>query len=113
MLTGEFLRDSAQRSPERAALVDGGRRMSYRELDACANRFAHALLSLPLTENPKISILSSNRLEYAIAYFGAARCGYTLAHISTKITTDNLVYILLKAVLLNGKKSPGGFVHHV
>ena len=94
MLTGEFLRDSAQRFPERVALVDGSRRMSYGELDAYANRFAHALLSLPLTESPKISILSSNRLEYAIAYFGAARCGYTLAHISTKITIDNLVYML-------------------
>ncbi|SVA45784.1 uncharacterized protein METZ01_LOCUS98638, partial [marine metagenome] len=42
MLTGEFLRDSAQRSPERIALVDGDRRMSYGELDAYANRFAHA-----------------------------------------------------------------------
>ena len=46
MLTGEFLRDSAQRFPERVALVDGGRRMSYGELDAYANRFAHALLKM-------------------------------------------------------------------
>ena len=94
MLTGEFLMNSAQRYPGRIAIVDGDRRMSYKELDADANRFAHALLGLPLAESPKISILSSNRLEYAVAHFGVARSGYTLAHISTKSTSKNLAYML-------------------
>ena len=94
MLTGEFLRLSARRAPERTALTDGDRRLTYRELDAEANRLAHALLHLGADRDTRVAIMSSNRPEYAVAYFGAARAGVPLAHISTRCTTENLIYML-------------------
>ena len=96
MLTGEFLRLSAQRAPERTAVAGGDRRLSYRELDAESNRFAHALTTLGLTKGSTIAIMASNRPEYAIAYFGAARAGVLLAHVSLRSTAEDLRYMLDK-----------------
>ena len=96
MLTGEFLRLSARRAPDQTAVTDGRRRLSYRELDAEANRFAHALANLGLTRGSTIAIMASNRPEYAIAYFGAARAGVLLAHVSLRSTAEDLRYMLDK-----------------
>ena len=96
MLTGEFLRLSARRAPQRLAVIGSGRRLTYRELDAAANRFAHGLLRLGIVTGGRIAIMASNRPEYAIAYFGAARAGVLLAHISLRSTADNLAYMLGK-----------------
>ena len=41
---GEMLWESAQRFPEKVALVFQGQKISYRELDGLANSFANALL---------------------------------------------------------------------
>ena len=95
MLTGEFLRLSARRVPGRIAIVGAGRRLSYRELDAEANRLAHALLHLGAGRDTRVAIISSNRPEYASVYFGCARAGVLLAHLSTRCTVENLVYMLL------------------
>lgn len=94
MLTGEFLRLSARRAPARTAIVGAGRRLTYRDLDAEANRVANALLHLGADRETRVAIMSSNRPEYAAVYFGAARAGVMLAHISTRCTVDNLVYML-------------------
>ena len=94
MLTGEFLRLSARRVPGRIAIVGAGRRLSYRELDAEANRLAHALLHLGAGRDTRVAIISSNRPEYASVYFGCARAGVLLAHLSTRCTVENLVYML-------------------
>ena len=96
MLTGEFLRLPARRSPNHMAIIGSGRRLTYGEFDAEANRFAHGLLSLGADKGTKVAILSTNRPEYAIAYFGAARAGCLLAHLSVRSTVENLVFMLKK-----------------
>ena len=94
MLTGEFLRLAARRAPARTAIIGPDRRLTYRELDAEANRLAHALLHLGAGRDTRVAIMSNNRPEYAVVYFGAARAGVLLAHISTRCTADNLVRML-------------------
>ena len=94
MLTGEFLRLSARRAPGRTAIIGAGRRLTYRELDTEANQLAHALQHLGAGRDTRVAIMSGNRPEYAAVYFGAARAGNLLAHLSTRCTADNLVYML-------------------
>jgi len=45
---GDSLRRSAARRPDKTALIEGERRLSYRALDAEVNRFANYLLGLGL-----------------------------------------------------------------
>lgn len=96
MLTGEFLRLPARRSPDHPAVIGEHDTLTYGELDEEANRFAHGLLKLGADKGTKIAILSTNRPEYAVAYFGAARAGCLLAHLSTRSTAANLIFMLEK-----------------
>ena len=71
MLTGEMLRRSAYRFPDKPAILWNGTSLSYRDLDARANQLAHALLGLGLKPGAKVAMLSRNRPEYGIVFFGA------------------------------------------
>ena len=94
MVVGDILRNSATRSPDRIALIGRGQRLTYAEFERCANRLANALIALDLDKGAKVAILSSNRPEYAIAYFAIARTPYVSAHCSTRSIATELVYVL-------------------
>ena len=96
MLAGDFPRNSAARAPDRVALIGRGQRLTYAQFDEQANRLANALLDLGLRKGAKVAILSTNRPEYAIAYFGIARTPYVSVHCSTRSTADELLYVLNK-----------------
>lgn len=96
MLVGDFLRDSAARSPDRVALIGRGQRLTYAQFDAEANRLANALLNLQLKKGAKVAILSTNCAEYAIAYFAIARTPYISAHCSTRSIGHELALVLNK-----------------
>jgi acyl-CoA synthetase (AMP-forming)/AMP-acid ligase II len=94
MLVGDILHNSAVRAPDHVALIGRGKRLSYAEFEESANRLANALISLKLDKGAKVAILSSNRPEYAIAYFAIARTPYISAHCSTRSIASELVYVL-------------------
>src|SRR3990170_6019952 len=97
MLTGDMLRRSAERVPDKTAIIFQGTRVSYRDLDSQANQFAHAMLELNLAKGAKVAILSRNRTEYATIFFGAARTGAVLVNVSVLYALEELVYVLEKA----------------
>lgn len=97
MLTGDMLRRSAARFPDKTAIVWEGRRTSYAALNAAANRFAHALRAFGLAKGAKVGIVSRNRTEYGIVFFGAARSGCVLVNLSVLYSSAELEYVLNKA----------------
>lgn len=98
MLTGAMLTCSARRFPNKTAIVDGDRSITYRALDEATTRFANYLLDgLGLNKGDKLAILSLNRLEYGIAFLGAARSGVVLVNLSTMYGPSDLSYVLAKA----------------
>lgn len=96
MLVGDFLRDSARRTPDRVALTGRGECLSYAQFDERANRLANALLGLRLRKAAKVAILSTNSPQYAVAYFAIARTPYVSVHCSTRSTDSELAYVLNK-----------------
>ena len=97
MLTGDMLRRSAERFPEKPAILWQGSSLTYRELNAEANQLAHALLDLGLEKGAKIAVLSRNRPEYGPIFFGVARTGFVLVNVSVLYAPDELAYVLDKA----------------
>lgn len=96
MLIGEILRLSAARFPDKTALIDGSRRMTYGELDAQASRFAAALSAHGIVKGARIAVLAANCCEMASIYFGAARAGVIMAALSTRSTAGDVAYMLSK-----------------
>ena len=94
MLTGDILRNSAQRHPQKAAVIHGARTLSYGTLEAEANRFANALLGHGLGKGDVIAVMSRNLPEYLIIHFGNARTGCLLVNLSPAYAVDEIEAIL-------------------
>jgi fatty-acyl-CoA synthase len=87
---GDVLRASARQVPEKTAIIEGDTRLSYDALDRAADTFANALLARGLGAGGTIAIMSPNRAEYPVLFFGAARAGCLQAHLSTRYTVGEI-----------------------
>jgi len=93
---GDLLRDRARRAPAASALIEGGRRLSYAEFDAASDRLAASLVASGLAPGARLGAMMTNRSEYALLAFAAARAGLVLAHFSTRSTGRDLAYMIGK-----------------
>jgi len=75
LLLGELLRRHARYRGAKTAYAIGARRVTYGELDAMANRLAHALRALGVGHGDRIATLAPNRVEYPAIYFAVAKLG--------------------------------------
>ncbi|WP_438020867.1 class I adenylate-forming enzyme family protein [Sorangium sp. So ce315] len=76
--TDRFLIDSALRSfaasrPDHVALVSEGRRLTYRELDALADRCAALFREAGVHRGDRVMIALDNGVDAVVAYYGALR----------------------------------------
>ena len=65
----------AQARPGAVAIVAGDRRVTYAELDARANRAAHAFARRGVVDGDRVAVALRNRPEFLEAAAGAARLG--------------------------------------
>ena len=72
---GEMLWESAQRFPEKIAVIFQGQKNSYRELDGLVNSFANALARLGVRKGDRVALYMANRPEYIVCVYGIARLG--------------------------------------
>jgi long-chain acyl-CoA synthetase len=91
---GDLLKRAARRFPERIALTEGARSVSYTELERDANRFANYLVSRGLKPGDKISTICNNSVEFVKALFGIHRAGLVWVPINTMLGPDDMSYIL-------------------
>ncbi len=91
---GDLLKRAAQRFPERIAVTDGNRRVSYAEIERDANRFANYLVSRGLKPGDKISTICNNSIEFVKALFGIHRAGLVWVPINTMLGPSDMDYIL-------------------
>lgn len=71
----EILTRTAQRFPNRTALIFMGKKITYRELEALVNRFAKALTELGVKAGDKVAMLLPNMPQLVIANYAAFRIG--------------------------------------
>lgn len=73
----ECIELSAAEHGDKAALVFGGWRMSYRDLDAAARRAANVLRGLGVKPGDRVGLLLPNVPQFAMVYFGILYAGAT------------------------------------
>jgi acyl-CoA synthetase (AMP-forming)/AMP-acid ligase II len=96
MLIGDILTQSAERLPEKPAIILDDQQVSYQELNEAANRLANALIDQGLTTGNNLAILSANQFDYPAIYFGAAKSGGVLAHLSARFNAHELMHVINK-----------------
>jgi fatty-acyl-CoA synthase len=93
---GENLRRTAERFPDREALIvrSQGYRATYRELWDATTRAALALVARGIKRGDRVGIWSPNRFEWVVLQFATARVGAILVNINPAYKTSELEYVL-------------------
>ncbi len=91
---GDLLKRAARRFPERVAITDGSRQVTFTELERDANRFANYLVAKGLKPGEKIATVCNNSIEFVKALFGIHRAGLVWVPINTMLGPADMDYIL-------------------
>ena len=84
-------------TPDKEAVVDGEKRLTYRQLNQRVNRLSRALMDLGLKNGDRLGILAHNRLEFLEAIMAAAKLGLILVPLNWRLTPPELAFILKTA----------------
>jgi long-chain acyl-CoA synthetase len=101
----------AQSYPHKPALIlsSSGNSITYSQLEAHANRGAHAMRYLGLNNGDAVAISCDNRLEFFDIYWAAQRAGLILVLLSARLKTDEITHIVndsgAKALLISDTMS--------
>jgi fatty-acyl-CoA synthase len=88
------LQDAVERWRDRSAMTFEGRTLSYGELDAMANRFAHWGKGLNLRRGQTVALFMPNRLEYFAVWYGLSKIGVVTALINNQLSGLALAHCL-------------------
>lgn len=98
-----LLEQITARYPDREALVDETRRLTYRELVEEANQVARSLIALGLQQGDHIALLRGNSVTWAVHWYAAASLGLVTVPMNTRFRVEELSYGLahedIKALL--------------
>ncbi len=79
---------------DRVAVVDGDVRYTWRELRARSRRMASAFRRAGLKKDDRIAILALNSEPMLLAHFGVPQAGGILVAINTRLSADEVAYIV-------------------
>lgn len=92
--TLSLLDEMVERYPERPAVIDERRSVTYRELQHSADELASGLRSLGVDSGDRVAILMENRIEWVETMFASLRLGASIVGVSTWATAPELEYFL-------------------
>jgi acyl-CoA synthetase (AMP-forming)/AMP-acid ligase II len=75
MLVHDFLRASAERTPDAVAILEPAATATYADINARANRAAHALIEAGVRRGDRVVLAMDDGIESVACYFGAMKAG--------------------------------------
>ncbi|HVI32636.1 long-chain-acyl-CoA synthetase [Phenylobacterium sp.] len=88
------LQAAVERWRERPAITFEGRTVTYAEMDAIANRFAHWAKGLGVRRGQTVALFMPNRLEYFCVWYGLSKIGVVTALINNQLAGLPLAHCL-------------------
>jgi long-chain acyl-CoA synthetase len=79
---GDLLRETAQKNPERKAIIFLDSVITYKQLDDYVDRFATALHNLGLKKGDVVAMMLPNSYQFVITFFACQRLGVTATAIN-------------------------------
>ncbi|MFW6139302.1 MAG: class I adenylate-forming enzyme family protein [Spirochaetota bacterium] len=94
MLVQHYLENSAEKYPDKTALVCGGRRLSYADIDHQADRLAQALIQKGINRADRVVIYLQNSVESVISIFATLKAMGVFVVVNPTTKKDKLIYIM-------------------
>ncbi len=83
-----------RRTPEAIAVEHEGRQVSYAELNARANRVAHALIGLGVGPDARVGLCAGRSVELVVGLLGILKAGGGYVPLDPSYPQDRLTYML-------------------
>jgi len=96
----DIVESQARERPDNIAILYQDQRLSYAELDARANRYAHWAMSQGIGRGQAVALLMENRPDYICAWLGLFKAGAQVALINTNLTGPALAH----SVVISGAR---------
>jgi amino acid adenylation domain-containing protein len=93
----QLVEAQAERIPERPAVAQAERQLSYREFNQQANQLAHHLRSLGVGKNIKVGVCLRPELEFAVAVLAVMKAGGACVPLDPDYPQERLAYMLQDA----------------
>jgi fatty-acyl-CoA synthase len=87
---GRWTRDRARATPERIAIDDRGVVLTYRELDARAERLAEGFRAAGYAIGDRIATITGNSSDHVVLFFACAKAGLVLVPLSWRLAPREL-----------------------
>ncbi len=94
VLVCDDFEEAVDKFGDHIAVEDETRSLTYRDLDAMANRYGHWARSRNLRRTDVIGLVMTNRVEYLAAWMGFSKVGIATALINTNLTGQALAHCL-------------------
>ena len=89
----DMLNRSFERSPEVTAIVDGDRRISYRELDRMASNLAANLFARGVRKGERVAVMLVNQMETIVAVVAISRLGAILIPVGSRLRKPEISWV--------------------
>ncbi|GAA1293377.1 hypothetical protein GCM10009634_46940 [Saccharothrix xinjiangensis] len=103
----ELIADQARRTPGATALVSGDASVTYAELDAAANRLAHALVDAGVEPGDVVGVLLDRDPSLVVAVLAALKAGAAYTVLDPRFPAGRLAAVAARAGLRHVVSTPG------
>lgn len=93
-LVQHFLEHSAERLPDKTALIYQEKRFTYREINSMANSLATALCERGIGRGDRVAIFMDNCVETVISIFAALKAGAAFMVVNHTTKAEKLQYVM-------------------
>jgi len=88
------IQEAVEAYRNRPAMTFEGKTLTYGELDAMANRYAHWAKGLNLRRGQTVALFMPNRMEYFAVWYGLSKVGVVTALLNNQLTGAPLAHCL-------------------
>lgn len=91
-IIADIVAGQARKTPGAVAIIFGDERVTYAQLDARANRYAHWAMAQGIARGAAVALLMENRPDFIAAWLGMFKVGASVALINTNLTGQALAH---------------------
>jgi len=94
MLVNEFLENSADKFPDKVALICQDKRLTFIEVENLANRLSNALIDHGLDRQERVGVFLEPSIEAVVSIFGILKSGGIFLVINPQVKAKKIEFIL-------------------